>query len=1008
MLYLIVVTLGVTGFRYLPVDLLPPIEFPQLTIAIEYSNVGPEELERIVTEPIENAVAGVNQLERVNSFSREGLARIRLRFAQGANLDEAANDVRAALDLIRDSLPDEMEPPRLYKFDPNEFPIITLSTRSTHSLPDLTSLLENELANQFEQIAGVGAVEVWGGVYREMQVDLKRNALLATATGPEQVVEAIGRDNTNLPAGNLRSGIGDLYVRTLGEYRSVDDVKDTIVRYSNDAPVRVGDLAQVQLGYRDIDRYIEIDNVPSVLMDIRKQVGGNTVAIAERVRNAVSRINATRDDLKITVVVDESEYIQNSIKNVRNSAIWGGVLALIVLMAFLRNGSVTMITAITIPVSIIATFALLYFGGLTLNQMSFGGLALGVGLIVDNAIVVLENIVRKRQQGNDAITSAQDGTREVAGAILASTLTTTVIFLPVLFMRTVTGSLFQELALVVTFALFCSLVVSLTLVPMLSAKMLGPTVVATQTPQWFELLRTRYEQLIEQAMHWRAGIVVCTVLLLAACLALLPKIPWELTPQTDGGEIQIRMQLDDGANIAVLHHHMQALAGHVDKLIPYADVRHVTHDLRADRAVIRLHMKPASERKVDSKALADTIRNEVQNAIPGAEMRIAARSGLSVLRRTFGGGTGEEGLELQLRGENLAVGQALSQELISTLEQIPGISDVDASTQQAQPQLNLLFDRDLLAHLGSNPNALAQALQTSVGGRRAGIYRIGAEEVPITVRYQPQDRFHSDDLGWVALRTAAGAVVPADTVIRQQRTTGPHQIDRVDGQRVIYINANLLQNMTLGEAINDIQRTLLDFPMPPGFSLYFGGEYEEQQKAQADFLMAIIMALILVYMVMAAQFERLLDPLIVMLSVPLIAIGVIPTLLLTNTTLNIQSLMGVVMLIGIVVNNAIVLVDYINMLRRKHSMPVEDAIRQACALRLRPILMTSSTTLLALLPLSFGFGDGAEFQAALARVVVGGLLASTLITLVLIPVVYSLSYEWQQKIYARHALVSRL
>ena len=413
MVFLIVITLGTIGFRYLPVDLLPPIEFPQLTIAVNYDNVGPEEMELIITDQIENAIAGVPNVERVTSSSSEGNSRVTLNFAQGVNLDEATNDVRAALDRVRRSLPAEVDAPRIWKFDPNDSPIVVLGARSERDLAEVTRIIEREIGKMFEQIPGVGAIDVWGGVNQEIRVDLIRDRLASSQLTAADVSQAISRENSNVPGGNVKDGLSDLYIRSVGEFTDIDQIANTVIRTVDGAPIRVRDVAEITLDYQDLGRYIEVNDLPMIRFGIRKQSGANTVAVAEAIRNETERINSLRDDIDLVVIRDQSQFIQSSIDNVRNSAVWGGILAIVVLLAFLRNGSTTLIIAVSIPISIIATFALLYFNGLTLNQMSFGGLALGVGLIVDNAIVVLENIVRKRQNGAKKKEAARKGTREV-------------------------------------------------------------------------------------------------------------------------------------------------------------------------------------------------------------------------------------------------------------------------------------------------------------------------------------------------------------------------------------------------------------------------------------------------------------------------------------------------------------------------------------------------------------------------------------------------------------------
>jgi HAE1 family hydrophobic/amphiphilic exporter-1 len=993
MVYLIVITLGLISFRFLPVDLLPPIEFPSLNIQVNYGNVGPEEMELIITERIENAVAGVPNLEQVFSFSGEGTSNVDLRFAEGTNLDEAANDVRAALDRVREDLPDEVEPPEIGKFDPNQQPIVILGARSNKPLAELTSVLEEELMRRFQQIPGVGSIEVWGGVYREVNIDLLRDRLIASELTAGDVVTAINRENVNLPGGNVRDGLRDLYVRTYGEYTNVQEIADTVVTVVDGNPIRVKDVAEVELGYRDIGRYVEVAGLPTIRMGIRKQTGANTVEVAEAIRAEMEGINASRSDLQMQVIQDQSTFIQNSIDNVRNSAIWGGLLSVIVLFAFLRNASATLVISISIPISIIATYALIYFGGFTLNQMTFGGIALGVGMIVDCSIVVLENIVRQRQRGIGPMESARIGTGQVTSAIIASTLTTCVIFLPVWFMQTTTATLFRELAIVVVFAQMSALVIALTFVPMLASRFLRVPAASAEQPGRFAALENWYSRQLDRILDRRGYVVAGAfgAFMLAMLAARL--IPFELAPQTDGENIQVGMRMDDGTNIAVMYEYVQLLEAGVRSAVAESDVLFMTKDVRNNRANVDLTLKPPHERSATTAEIADAIREGVADTIPGANIWVSAESGLRVLRQLFqSGGNQGSSLELQLRGHDLEVAEELAQAIAQRIERVPGVEDVDASNRERRPQRNVTFDRERLSQLGIGVQDVAVAIQTSIGGRRAGVYRVGGEEIDINVRLRPEDRMSALDLQNIGVRTSAG-ILPVSALITQETGRGPTTISRIDGQRVSYITANLEEGLALGEAVGRIREALADLAMPAGFSIYFGGEYEEQQKAQRDFLLAILTAIALIYMVMAAQFERFVDPLIVMAAVPTAAVGVVPAMLLTGTTFNLQSLMGVVMLTGIAVNGAIVLVDYINMLRREQGMPVRAAVVEAGRLRLRPILMTTTTTVLGLLPLSFAIGAGAELQAALARVVVGGLLASTLITLVLIPAIYVMVAE---------------
>ena len=992
MAFLILIVVGVVALRSLPVDLLPQIEFTQLTVRVQYPNVGPQEIEEIITDPIENAVAGLPNLERITSESEEGSSRVRLEFSRGTNVDEAANDLRAALDQLRDDLPVEAEPPEILKLDLDRVEVVSIAATSTRDLQSLTRILEEELARRFEQIPGVGAIVVRGGVYREIRVELDRDRLKASGLTALDVQEALAAENVRLPGGNVRSGFSDLYVRGRGEYRSVEQIARTVIANAGGRPIRVRDVAQVRDGYEDLRNMTEINGVPSVGLGIQKQSGANTVAVAGQIRREVERINAERDDLHLTVFADQSDFIRQSIASVRQSALWGALLAVVVLYLFLRSRSSTAIIAVAIPISVISTFGLLYFGGMTLNQMTFGGLALGVGMIVDNAIVVLESIVRKREEeGAAAAEAARAGTGDVAGAIVASTLTTCVVFLPVVFTSTTSGALFQALALVVVFALACSLLVALTIVPVLASRFLRFSDAKERRsakPGLLVRLETWYTGRLRWSLQRRGRVLAATGVLLAAAVLLWPLIPVELAPPTDADEIDVDIEMAQGTSIAVVRSYVDELERKVLQVLPPGPVDLVSTEVRGGDAEVELKLVPREERSLSGEQLADRLRAALDGQVPGAEISVDAQPGLWILRRVFSSGAGEDDVEIELRGWDLEQADEIAAGIRRRIERIPGVTDVRVSRREGQREDNLELDRERIAELGLSVREVGRTLQANVGGVEAGRFREGGLEYPIVVRLRPEDRLNPQDLRNVSVATPDGVSVPLSALVRSDRSRGPVSIERVDGQRVTYVTAGLEEGVTLGEAVERIRAGIGGLSLPEGWSVVYGGEYQEQQEAQRDFVVSILMALALVYMLMAGQFERFLDPLIVMLSVPVALIGVVPMLLLTGTSLNIQSIMGLVMLIGIVVNNAIVLVDAVNLLRRERHMGAVDAVIEAGRLRLRPILMTTTTTVLGLLPLAVGLGAGAEIQAPLARVVVGGLLASTLVTLVLIPVAY--------------------
>lgn len=999
MAFLIIIVMGLMGFRYLPVDLLPEIEVTELSVEVRYPNVGPEEMELLVTEPLENALSVVANLERITSRSSEGVSQVSLRFAKGTDLSEASNDIREVLDRMRNSLPDDADPPRINKFNPDNLPVVMVGVQSERDLTQLTTILERDIRKRFEQIPGIGSIDVWGGLNREIHIEVMRDRLLATGLTMDDIVQAVRSASTTAPGGNVQRGISSLYIRSLGEFTNLDEISNTVIRTVNGVPLRVSDVATVTFAQSNIDRYVEIDDMPMVRLALRKQTGANTVEVARAAARVVEQLNRERPDMNFILMNDQSVYIQESIDSVEEAAILGGLLAIVIVWAFFRNISATLIMSVTIPVSIIATFALLYLTGLTLNQMSFGGLALGVGMIVDDAIVVIENIVRHRRSGQSMQASAIIGTKQVTGAVIASTLTTCVIFLPVVFMQTLTGAMFKQLALVVAFSLMCSLLAAMTLVPMLASRFLTEHHETKREDGKKDAMERAYEyygRVVGWALDHRGIVIGGTVVLLVLSLIGSRGISYELAPQTQPDTIVINMRMAEGTNITVLYSYLIELNRLVKRELPESDVLHYASEVRNGQAQIEVSLVEQSERTQDAMALADHIRRQIEGKIPGGEIRVRTQSGLQILNRIFGS-SGDDQVQVELRGFDLEAARSLAQQMRQRIQALPGIVGVNVSQADGRPEQSLRFDRRRMAELGITVAQVSDAIQTSISGRAAAVFREGGDEYDITVRFRPEDRLNSQDIENVSVRSADGQVIPVSSLIDAAFSRGPTEIQRINGQRVTYITASLERGVALGDAMKMIQDDLANMPLPEGFTIVMGGQYEEQLKAQQDFIMAITMAIMLVYMVMAAQFERFLDPLVVMFSVPLAFIGVVPTLLLTNTSMNMQSMMGVMMLIGLVTKNAILLVDFVNVLRREEGLNMREAVIQAGMLRLTPIFMTTATAVLGLLPLALGIGAGAEMQASLARVVVGGLTSSTLITLVFIPVVYVAAYNIKDK-----------
>jgi HAE1 family hydrophobic/amphiphilic exporter-1 len=720
------------------------------------------------------------------------------------------------------------------------------------------------------------------------------------------------------------------------------------------------------------------------------------------VKEEVDRINADIPQINLIPLVDTSDYIRRSITNVGDSAMFGGLYAILVLLLFLRNLRSTAIIATAIPISIFATFMLIYFGGFTLNLMSLGGLALGVGMLVDNSIVVLENIVRLREEepGLTAEEAACKGAEEVTAAIVSSTLTTIVVFLPLIFVRGMSGLMFRQLAYVVTFALVCSMIVALTLLPMLAARFLAPPGPVADTPwrrlmRWWgdrlEALGTGYQSILKRALDRRAVVIVSALLLLAGSLALIPLVGTELMPASDESEVRVTLEMEPGIRLALLDRTALAIEKEIREYVP--EMKNLITGLggsgpSASMGDFQIMLGPVTTRTRSSDDIAADLRQKLTR-FPGATLRTRAGQGLFILRMVSGS---SDRVQVEVRGYDIETADALGRQVKGVIETVEGVTDARASRDTGRPERLITVDRAKAESLKVSVSQVAAALQTVLGGSTAGSFRDAGKEIDILIKLRQAETRSLEEILDLTLANADGDPVVLRNIVREEPRTGPVIIDRKDQERVIYVSANI-RGRDLGSVLGDIRDKLKALPVPKDFALAYGGDFEEQQKAFRELGLGLLLSLILVYMVMAAQYESFRDPLIVMFSVPLAVTGVVLMLLLTATTFNVQSYIGCIMLGGIVVNNAILLVDQTNLLRRRDGLAVRASIEEAGRRRLRPILMTALTTCLGLLPLALGVGEGGEAQAPLARAVIGGLASSTLITLLVIPVAYSLFEE---------------
>jgi len=1010
MIAAVVILLGGMSLFRLPVDLMPEVSYPSLTVRVGYGGVGPVEMEELVIRPLEQALAAVPALERINSTASEGSATVRLNFAWGTDLNEAADEVRTRVDRVRGRLPPDADSPTIFKFDSTATPIMTLGVEGDFDPVTLREIAETDVMSRFERVEGVAAVTVTGGLRRQIHVELSKEKITALDLSVDRVISTLRSENQNVPLGEIDEGDTTYLLRSQGQFQNLNDIRDLVVMTRGGVPVYLRDIAEIRDTTEDTRAFTRINGRPGVRMQVTKQSGKNTVAIAQAVRDEIERTNRELPYLRLVLLNDSAVFIERSIAAVREAVFLGAFLVIGVIFFFLRNFRATLIICTSIPISIIGTFALLYFGGYTLNTMTFGGLALGVGMIVDASIVVLENTYRHMELGKPRLQAAIDGSEEVWSAILAASLTHVAVFLPLLFLTGVSSIIFGQLAIVVMFSLTMSFLTAVTVVPVLCSRLLETPGAAaerrgvaatlfTVSERAFQRLDEGYRALLHRALFHRPTVLGGAAALTVAAILLLPTIPTELLPQTDEGQVTISARMPVGTR----SDRTEAIAIQIEDMVR-ANVPEATTVISSaggggfmstgsNSAQITVQLVPRDQRDRTSDQIATALRPVIVG-MPGVQVSTRASGGNFQLSRLLGGGgTDSSRLAVEIRGEDLQDAERLANDVLQLLRTTPGIANPQIGREEGRPELAIRVDRPKAALLGLSVSGLANTIRTNIAGTQAATYRERGKEFPIIVRLREDDRNRIESVSDVLISTPQGQVLPARNVLDLSPQTGPTSIDRKNQQRISLVNAELDADVALGDAVAAVQDRLSELDIPRDFSVGLGAEVEQQDEAFRQLQILLMLGVLLVYAVMASQYESLRDPFIVMFSVPVAAIGVVLALKLTATSFSLQAYIGVIMLAGIVVSNAILLVDYANILRRRDGKPIREAVEVAGRTRLRPILMTSLTTVLGLVPMSLGIGEGAELQAPLARVVIGGLVASTLVTLLLVPAVYTLFEE---------------
>ncbi|OUM97760.1 MAG: hypothetical protein BAA04_03280 [Firmicutes bacterium ZCTH02-B6] len=1012
MIILAMLVLGGVALTRMPLALLPDLNFPAAVVITSYENVGPQEIETLVTRPIEEAMATVANVRRIRSTSSPGSSQVVVQFNWGTDMDFAALEMRERLDLIRDFLPDGVGQPQVFRFDPSMQAMFQFNVGGMEDLASLKQFVEDNIKNRLERIEGVAQVNVMGGMERQIRVEVDQARLDAWGLSIDTVRQALAAGNLTLPVGRITAQGRELNVRTVGDFADLEQIRDTVIYAGPGGVVRVRDVAEVVDGYSEQLMTSRLNGQPSVAVTIQREAKANTVIVSNRILEELERLRAEFGGVTLQVVWDEAQFIRLAIRSVFENAVQGAVIAMAVLWLFLRAWGPTFIIGSSIPVAAMAALFILYMMDVSLNMFSLGGLALGVGMLVDNAIVSLENIFRHRQLGNTPEEAAIIGANEVGLALGASTLTTVAVFLPIVFVGGIAAELFRDLSYAVAFALLMSWVVAVTFVPMVAARvrMKVPDGAGDDVPGrpdrtgrrgLMDWARDGYANFLRWILHRRWVAVAVVGGLLASAVAIYSSLGQEFLPVTDTGEIAVRVRMPYGT----VRQDTEAVVRQIEDFaaaIPEVETVFSSVGSRDgsgnETGVMHIGLVEKAARRRSTEDVVEQLR-AFGARFPEAEVRVAMQNPYT--------GTGEAGgapVVLKIMGDDPDELRDIAEAVADRVAAVPGTRDIEVSTREGRPEIQVIVDRERASRYGLTVGQIASALRTAVDGAVATRYRPGGTGTEIDVRVQLAREWRSDlvSLERLLIPTPLGFNVPLHEVARLVEGIGPVAIDREDQSRVVFVYAHL-SGRDLDSVTQDISAALEAMSLPAHVTWAFGGDTAEMEEAFGSLSFALVLSVALIYMIMAAQFESLMHPLVIMFTVPLGFAGVLWALYITGRPLSVPALIGVIMLAGIAVNNGIVMIDYVNQLRRA-GMDRLSALVAGCPTRLRPVAMTTLTTVLGMIPLALGRGEGSELQAPIAIVIISGLSVSTLLTLGFVPVAYSLfddAGQWLVRIFAR-------
>jgi HAE1 family hydrophobic/amphiphilic exporter-1 len=1010
---------GIASLAQISTDLFPDIGLPTIAVYTIYKGVGPKDVEEDITIPLENIVSGLAGVKQIESRSSEGVSVIVVSYVWGKDLAEAQVELREAINQVSDSLPDDAEIPMMIKYSPSNIPVCTLSVSGVLGPNEIMQLLDDEILARLQRIDGVARIDIYGGDTRIVDIALDLTLLESRGIAITDIVQQFRYENVNFPAGNIIIDQKDHVIRTVGEFEKLEDIRNMAIGFKDNAFIYLKDVATVEFGHAGLRAYSFDARGPCVFLEFYKQSGKNTVQVLEQLKKEFTAIEADYGNkIAFTYISDQSEQITNSLNSVATTAIYGGLLAIVILFLFLGNIRTTLIIGFSIPFSVISTFFLMRSFGLTFNLMTLGGLSLGVGMLVDNAIVVLENIFRNFNNGMEKREAAAYGANEVGGAILASTLTTLAVFGPLITVEGIPGIIFRDLAKTIAFALAMSLISALTIIPLLTSRFLKHDAMLNETRKkfilfrllenFFEMLEKGYGRIIRFALDHRLLVIAFALILLVIALPVVFVLGFSFLPNMDQGEINISLEMKMGTPLEKTREEVAKLANIIEEKVPEAESYLCIYGFGGSEAYggvgrgtnygsITVKLTPREKRKRDIWEIIEFLRNEVESGMPGvkAYMRLGGLG--SYVTVAVGGGAD---ISIAVKGSNFDSMYDTAEYIKSTLENIEGARDVRLDIVRGLPEVQINVKKKEANTLGLTTFQVALAARAAMSGIDVSRFRGAENEAPIRLRLNERDRKNIDNLQRIFVKNPRGELIPLSIITDIRKGKSPSKIKRFNKQRIISVLASN-ENRNASEIINELMELIDKNRIPVSISVEPSGTEKEMGSAFNSLGIALLLAVFLVYVVMAIQFESFLHPFIVMFSIPFSFIGVIFGLLIGGSEFSVIAFLGIIMLAGIVVNNAIVLIDYINIQRRHHGQSVREAILTATKTRLRPIMMTTLTTILGLVPFSLALSSGSEMYRPLGQAVIGGLLTSTMITLVLIPVIYYTFEQWKKRLGSR-------